>query len=92
MSTTPPETLETLFANQTTTIAGNLKTNLSKVLESGSLSPEEAYLALLAAATSVNSPRLSRFATDRLESLDISGEGIAEARESAAIIGMVNTY
>jgi alkyl hydroperoxide reductase subunit D len=92
MSTVANETIDTLFENQTTTIAKDLKLNLTKFLDGATLSREESHLALLAAATSVELPRLAAFATEQLQSLGFGADEIREARESAAIMGMLNTY
>jgi alkyl hydroperoxide reductase subunit D len=85
-------TTETLFENQTSVIARDLKLNLSKFLESGTLSREDAHLALLAAATAVKDSSLAAFATEQLQILGFNSDQIREARESAAIMGMLNTY
>jgi alkyl hydroperoxide reductase subunit D len=92
MSTVANETIDTLFENQTTTIAKDLKLNLTKFLDGATLAREESHLALLAAATSVELPRLAAFATEQLQSLGFGPDEIREARESAAIMGMLNTY
>jgi alkyl hydroperoxide reductase subunit D len=82
----------TLFENETSTIAKDLKLNLSKFLDNGSLSREDAHLALLAAATSAAVPALAAHAAAQLETMRIPADQIQEARESAAIVGMLNTY
>ena len=92
MSAVIRETIETLFENQATPIARDLKLNLTKFLEGSALSREESHLALLAVATALDTPRLAAFATDQLQSLGFSGDEILEARESAAMMGMLNTY
>jgi len=86
------ETIETLFENRTTTIARDLKLNLIKFLDGGALSHEEAHLALLAAATSLGHRRLAAHAAGRLRALGIGEDEIREAEESAALVGMLNTY
>jgi len=83
---------ETLFENQTSVIARDLKLNLNKFLESGTLSREDAHLALLAAAAAVKDSALAAFATEQLQTLGFNEDQIREARESAAIVGMLNTY
>jgi alkyl hydroperoxide reductase subunit D len=84
--------METLLDDRTTTIAKDLRLNLSRVLESGALSAEEAHLALLAAASSVESQELEDRAGERLRRLGFPEDQIREARESAALMGMLNTY
>jgi alkyl hydroperoxide reductase subunit D len=85
-------TTETLFENQTSVIARDLKLNLNKFLESGTLSREDAHLALLSAATAVKDPSLAAYATEQLQTLGFNSDQIRETRESAAIMGMLNTY
>lgn len=92
MSTAVRETIDTLFENQTSTIAKDLKLNLTKFLEGSALSREESHLALLAAAASLEMPRLAAYATEQLQKFDFKAEEIQEARESAAIVGMLNVY
>src|SRR5688572_5898940 len=92
MSTVIRETIETLFENQASTIAKDLKLNLTKFLEGAALTREESHLALLAAATTLEMSRLAAFATEQLKSFGLSSDEILEARESAAIVGMLNTY
>jgi alkyl hydroperoxide reductase subunit D len=101
MSAIIQETIDSLFEEQTTTIGRDLKLNLTKILdraqpdqslESNWLSPQDLFFALLAAATSVEHSRLAAYATAQLEMLSVSADEIREARESAAIVGMLNTY
>jgi lipoyl-dependent peroxiredoxin subunit D len=92
MSSAIPDTIETLLENQTSTIAKDLKLNLTKFLEGSALTREESHLALLAAATNLEMPRLAAYATDQLQRFGFRPEEILEARESAAIMGMLNTY
>ena len=73
-------------------IERDLKLNLSRFLESGSLSREEAHLALLASATAVEAPALADHAAGQLSSFGLTEEEIREARESAALVGMLNVY
>jgi lipoyl-dependent peroxiredoxin subunit D len=75
-----------------TAIERDLKLNLSKFLESGSLSREEAHLALLAAATSVEYTDLATHAARQLEAFGIAADEIREARDAAALVGMLNVY
>jgi lipoyl-dependent peroxiredoxin subunit D len=92
MSAVTRETIETLFENQASTIAKDLKLNLTKFLDGAALSREESHLALLAAATSLAMPRLAAYATEQLQILGFPPEQIQEARESAGIVGMLNVY
>jgi alkyl hydroperoxide reductase subunit D len=92
MNTINVEKLESLFEGRETTIARDLKLNLERVLKDSALSPEEAALATLAVATSLEERHLITFARDSLASMDFSKEQIEEAAQSAAIMGMLNTY
>jgi lipoyl-dependent peroxiredoxin subunit D len=74
------------------TIAKDLRLNLRRLVEEGSLNQEEANLALLATACSVQYDALSDFAKSRLEDTGFSPEQIQEAAESSAIMAMLNTY
>jgi alkyl hydroperoxide reductase subunit D len=84
--------VETIFENRTSTIAKDLKLNLTRLLDGGALGPIEAHLALLAAAASVEQPELMALATDQLQKLGLSDVHIQEAKESAGLVGMLNTY
>jgi lipoyl-dependent peroxiredoxin subunit D len=84
--------LETILENRTSTIAKDLKLNLTRLLDGGALGPIEAHLALLAAAASAEQPGLAAMATAQLQRLGVPEDHIQEAKESAAITGMLNTY
>jgi lipoyl-dependent peroxiredoxin subunit D len=96
------ETIDSLFENQTTTIGRDLKLNLTKIIDRALVpdqtvepdwwTPQDIFLALLAAATDVEHKRLAAYATSQLEMLGTSADETREARESAAIVGMLNTY
>ncbi|MCB1194686.1 carboxymuconolactone decarboxylase family protein [bacterium] len=86
------ESINRLFDDSSTAIAKDLKLNLKKLLTEGALSPEEASLTLLATATSLEFPYLIELANQRLAALQISSEQIQEARETAALMGMLNIY
>jgi len=84
--------VDIMFENQTSVIARDLNLNLTKFLENGSLGREDAHLALLAAASSVEHSGLINKATAELKIMGFTDDQIREARESAAIMGMLNTY
>lgn len=85
--------LDAFFEGKESTIARDLKLNLKKVMEGdGQLPSDEACMALLATATSVGHAGLAQFAYDQLAALGVPHDQILEARESAAIMGMLNTY
>jgi alkyl hydroperoxide reductase subunit D len=84
--------IDALFETKSTAIARDLKLNLKKLLEDGELEPVEATLAMLALASAVNYPELAGAAKGMLPQFDLSADQIREASESAAIMGMLNTY
>jgi alkyl hydroperoxide reductase subunit D len=86
------ETVDSLFEDQTTTIAKDLKLNFAKFIDGVALSREEAHLALLAAAAAIGSRRMERYASEQLQNSGLGADEIRESRESAAIVGMLNTY
>jgi alkyl hydroperoxide reductase subunit D len=73
-------------------IAKDLRLNLRRLLEEGSLAKEEAYFATLALAHSVDYTALKNFALTQLREMGVASEQIQEAVESAAMMGMLNTY
>jgi alkyl hydroperoxide reductase subunit D len=84
--------IETLFGERATAVARDLKLNLKKLLDDGALSPAEAGVTLLAVATALGHRPLAEVAEARLTELGTPPEHIQEARESAAIMGMLNRY
>ena len=80
------------FEHRSTTIARDLRLNLQKLLEGGQLTANEAFLALLATATATENAPLASHAREKLAALGVPAEQIQEAAESAAIMGMLNTY
>ena len=81
-----------MIETQSTAIGRDLKLNLTRIFEDGSLTPEEANLTLLAVSTAVESVDLAGQARAELARLGLSPEQIQEAAESAALMGMLNTY
>lgn len=75
-----------------TSVQRDLALNFKKAMEESVLDEQERYLNLLAVATSLHTPALMEFASFRLNELGLSEEHILEARENAAIMGMLNTY
>ena len=92
MSTINLETYENLFAGRETTFARDLKLNLRRLLTEGALSQEEALLATLATARSTGAKAIEVYAQGELVTLGTSADRVQEAQESAAIMGMLNTY
>jgi alkyl hydroperoxide reductase subunit D len=87
------ETTPTVMNEAVSPVHRDLKLNLQKILEGqGQLSREDAHLALLALATALGDQPLQSMARGQLQSLNFSADEIREAAESAAIMGMLNTY
>jgi alkyl hydroperoxide reductase subunit D len=84
--------LEEIFEGHTGVIPRDLKLNLKRALDGGALESVEAHLGLAALAVAVDAPRLVEYAGTALSYLDVPPEQIQEAKESAAIMGMLNTY
>jgi len=92
MSESSDAFIESVLEGRASTVARDLKLNLKKLLGDGHLPKEEAYLALLATATSVQCAPLVLHSRQELTSLGLSSEMIEEAAESAAIMAMLNIY
>lgn len=75
-----------------TVIQKDLRLNFRRLVEEGELGPVDSHLALLALATATQDAALAKIATDKLSAENIPVEQIQEARDSAAIMGMLNTY
>ena len=92
MGITSIEKLEQLLGEPQTAVARDLSLNLKRLLTESALKAEEAPLALLATAMSVGHQALAQFAEQELTANGMAAESIREAKESAAIMGMLNTY
>jgi lipoyl-dependent peroxiredoxin subunit D len=68
------------------------KLNLTRLLQDGALSPEEALLATLAISTSLDYAEMASYARQQLLRAGVSEDQIHEAAQSAALMGMLNTY
>lgn len=85
--------IDMLFKDKETTIAKDLKMNLKNLIDSSSLTQEEALLNILAVARAKNNSSLQEIATSELEkSEEVTPESIQEALEIPGIMGMMNTY
>ena len=84
--------LDELFEGRTGVIPRDLKLNLKRALDGGALEPVEAHLGLAALGMAVDAPRLVEYAEAALFRLDVPAEQSQEAKECAAIMGMLNTY
>ena len=83
---------DSLFVEQQSTIARDLKLNFKRTLEDSSLSKEEVTMATLAIARSLDFRPIVTAARTTLVREGIDAEKIQEAEESAAIMGMLNIY
>ncbi|MGE3260643.1 MAG: carboxymuconolactone decarboxylase family protein [Bacteriovoracia bacterium] len=86
------EQIKSLLADRDTTIARDLNLNFERLLAGEKLEPKEAALAVLATARSVGYDELAKAARERLRAMEVAPEEIREGEESAAIMGMLNTY
>jgi lipoyl-dependent peroxiredoxin subunit D len=86
------EPIDTLLEGHTGVIARDLKLNLTRLLQDGALSPEESLLATLAISTSLNYADMAGYARQQLSQTGVSQDQIQEAAQSAALMGMLNTY
>jgi alkyl hydroperoxide reductase subunit D len=84
--------LDSLFENINSPIGRDLKLNLKRLLEEGTLSSAEGYTALLATATAVEHAPLALLARETLGRSGMPPEQVQEAAESAALMGMLNVY
>ncbi len=83
---------EALFADHQSAIARDLKINFKKLLEGSSLSQEEVTMATLAVARSLDFREIAHAARITLVREGVDAAKIQEAEETAAIMGMLNTY
>lgn len=83
---------DSLYADQQSTIARDLKINFKRLLEDSHLTKEEATMATLAIARSLDFRELAAAARTALVREGVESHQIQEAEESAAIMGMLNTY
>ena len=84
--------LDQMFGERQTTIAKDLKLNYRRLVEDSLLSKQESALLTIALAKSVGFTELLQAA--KVEALEngVTEAGVQEAEESAAIMGMLNTY
>lgn len=92
MNSISVEPLDALLEKYSSVIARDLKLNLTRLLRDGALSAEEGLLATLASATSLDYAELASYARQQLSQAGLLDEQIQEAAESAALMGMLNTY
>lgn len=83
---------ESLYSDHQSAIARDLKINFKRILEDSSLSKEEATMATLALARSLDFREIALAARTTLVREGIDAPKILEVEEAAAIMGMLNTY
>ena len=75
-----------------TSIQRDLYMNLTKLMSESSLEAKERYLNLLALSQTLKFQAFVNHSEEELKKLELSDEQILEAKESAGIMGMLNTY
>lgn len=83
---------EALYTDSQSTIARDLKINFKRLIEDSSLTKEEATMTTLAVTRSLDFRSLAEIARTTLVREGVESMHIQEAEESAAIMGMLNTY
>jgi alkyl hydroperoxide reductase subunit D len=92
MNTVLVEFFESWLGGRSSAVARDLKLNIRRALESGVLDETESTLAVAATATALGLDAAAQVASKHLAELGSSEEAVREAREVAAILGMLNTY
>lgn len=80
------------FQGRDSAVFRDLMLNFRKVLEEGQLNENDRWAALSAIGEALDDKTMVGLANERLTTLGESPEAIKEIRESAAIMGMLNTY
>lgn len=83
---------DTEYAGADSTIYRDLMMNLKKLMSDSPLDEQERLLNLAAVSASLKNTAFLKLAETELAALGLSPEQIKEARESASIMGMLNTY
>lgn len=83
---------EALYSEHQSSIARDLKINFKRLVEDSSLSKEEVTMATLAVARSLDFREIAFAARTTLVREGVEASLIQEAEETAAIMGMLNTY
>jgi alkyl hydroperoxide reductase subunit D len=86
------QALDDLFEGRSGVIPRDLKLNLKRFIEGGVLERVDALLTVTAVAAALDLRQVAAYAESTLRDLGTSEAEIQEARESAAIMGMLNTY
>lgn len=83
---------DSLYADHQSTVARDLKINFKRIIEDSSLSREEAAMATLALARSLDFRELATASRTALKLEGVESSQIQDVEESAAIMGMLNIY
>ncbi len=84
--------IETQFGNSETAVFRDLTLNFKKIMEDSPLDPTERYMNALAIGKTLHWSAFVTFAATELKELGLEDAQIQECKESAAIMGMLNTY
>ncbi|MCC2677956.1 MAG: hypothetical protein K0R29_532 [Pseudobdellovibrio sp.] len=84
--------LQAHYGERETAVYRDLTLNLKKLLEDSSLDAKEGFMNLAALARSLHWSDLEKFAGGYLKETGLSDAEVEECFESAAIMGMLNTY
>jgi alkyl hydroperoxide reductase subunit D len=84
--------IDQVFEKFESTVQRDLKLNFKKFYFDSGLSAKEAALITLACAESVSCPQLIDFTSSHLKEIGSSEEEIQEAKDCAAIMGLMNMY
>ncbi len=80
------------YAGKDSAIFRDLMLNFRKVMEESPLTEEDRFLNLLAIATTLENAPMQDLAIEQLKERGLAEDSIKEARESSALMGMLNTY
>lgn len=84
--------IQTQFGELTTSVQRDLVLNFKKVMEESPLEENDRLMNLAAIGRSLHHSGFENFAVAELAERGVAPEAIREAIESAAIMGMLNTY
>lgn len=84
--------LDKTFGDRQTIIVKDLKLNFRRLIEDSSISRQDGALLSIALAKTLNFDELLQAAKIDAVENGVSPAGVQEAQESAAIMGMLNTY
>ncbi len=86
------EVLNSIFANQASNIAKDLKLNFKRYLEDGALDEKNRMLIAYSLSAVLNLPLLTQYTAQQLTALDVAEAHTQEAFEISAFMKMLNTY